>query len=196
MPGIDGLRLQSMLAARGVRLPVIVMTGHADVPVAVRAMKAGALDFLEKPFTDDAIIGAVRRALEDNRLALQASDVTLQAGQRLATLTPREREVLELMVTGKSNKEIAKVLGTSPRTIDVHRARVFPKLEAGSLPESGPSRAGCPRGQRGAAGTPQSGRAECLTAAKAALRSRHPVTQMPCLPRSPLLPTTPSSART
>ncbi len=135
MPGIDGLQLQRQLTARGIRLPVIVMTGHGDVPVAVRAMKAGALDFLEKPFDDVQLLDAIKRAIEDNRRMLEEETGSAEAAERLAVLTPREREVLDLLVTGKSNKEIAKVLGTSPRTIDVHRARVFQKLQADSLPE-------------------------------------------------------------
>jgi two-component system, LuxR family, response regulator FixJ len=135
MPGIDGLQLQLQLAARGIRLPVIVMTGHGDVPVAVRAMKAGALDFLEKPFDDQQLLDAIKRALEDNRRAIDAAGPSMEAAQRIAALTPREHEVLDLVVTGKSNKEIAKILGTSPRTIDVHRARVFQKLQAETLPD-------------------------------------------------------------
>lgn len=135
MPGIDGLQLQARLADQGIRLPVIVMTGHGDVPVAVRAMKAGAMDFLEKPFQDDQLLDAITRALQSNSQELEAAATSTEAAQRLVVLTPREREVLDLLVTGKSNKEIAKVLGTSPRTIDVHRARVFQKLEAATIPD-------------------------------------------------------------
>jgi two-component system response regulator FixJ len=135
MPGINGLELQLQLTARGIRLPVIVMTGHGDVPVAVRAMKAGAMDFLEKPFGDGQLLDAIKRALEDNGRMIEAAVIAAGAMRRLAALTPREREVLDLLVTGKSNKEIAKVLGTSPRTIDVHRARVFQKLQADTLPD-------------------------------------------------------------
>jgi two-component system response regulator FixJ len=134
MPGIDGLQLQSRLAEREVALPVIVMTGHGDVPVAVRAMKAGAADFLEKPFDDAQFLTAVRMALERNRRALATAAGTADAARQIALLTPREREVLDLLVEGNSNKEIARALGTSPRTIDVHRARVFQKLNAESLP--------------------------------------------------------------
>jgi two-component system, LuxR family, response regulator FixJ len=135
MPEIDGLQLQGRLAALGIRLPVIVMTGHGDVPAAVRAMKAGAMDFLEKPFQDEQLLGAIARALASKGRALEAAASSTEAAQRIAVLTPREREVLDLLVTGKSNKEMAKILGTSPRTIDVHRARVFQKLEAGTLPD-------------------------------------------------------------
>ena len=135
MPGMDGLQLQAALAARGSTLPVIVMTGHADVPVAVRAMKAGAVDFLEKPFLDVQLLGAVRQALQRSLAAREAQEGAAAAAGRIARLTPREREVLELLVAGQSNKEIARTLGTSPRTIDVHRARVFDKLDADSLPD-------------------------------------------------------------
>ncbi len=135
MPEIDGLQLQARLTAQGVRLPVIVMTGHGDVPAAVRAMKAGAMDFLEKPFQNTQLLDAITRALECNRQSLEAAAKCATATQLIAMLTPREREVLDLLVTGRSNKEIAKVLGTSPRTIDVHRARVFQKLEADTLPD-------------------------------------------------------------
>jgi two-component system response regulator FixJ len=135
MPEMDGLQLQARLAAQGIGLPVIVMTGHGDVPVAVRAMKAGAVDFLEKPFADGQLLDAVGRALEHNRKALDAAGMATKAAGRIALLTPREREVLDLVVAGKPNKEIARILGTSPRTIDVHRARVFQKLQADSLPD-------------------------------------------------------------
>jgi two-component system, LuxR family, response regulator FixJ len=135
MPEIDGLQLQARLAERGVRLPVIVMTAHGDVPVAVRALKAGAVDFLEKPFQDGQLAGAVKLALEANLKALTRAADAADAARRIALLTPRERDVLELMVAGKSNKEIGRALGTSPRTIDVHRARVFQKLAADSLPD-------------------------------------------------------------
>jgi two-component system response regulator FixJ len=135
MPGMDGLQLQAYLAGRGICLPVIVMTGHAEVTVAVRALKAGAIDFLEKPFEERELLDAVKRALDRNRLALETAALSAQAATQIALLTSREREVLDLLVTGKSNKEIAKVLGTSPRTIDVHRARVFQKLRANSLPD-------------------------------------------------------------
>ena len=133
MPDVDGLQLQAQLAGRGVRLPVIVMTGHADVPTAIGAMKAGAVDFLEKPFAEEQLLEAVERALDRNREVIEADANGAEAVRRIGLLTAREREVLTLLVAGNSNKEIAKALGTSPRTIDVHRARVLQKLEANSV---------------------------------------------------------------
>lgn len=135
MPGMDGLQLLEHLTKKGVRLPLIVMTGFGDVPAAVRAMKAGAIDFLEKPFEEEALLAALRRALEENCRALEAEEASSRAARRIATLTPREREVLDLLSQGHSNKEMGRILGTSPRTIDVHRARVFQKLGADSLPD-------------------------------------------------------------
>jgi two-component system response regulator FixJ len=135
MPEIDGLELQQRLNERGIRLPVIVMTGQGDIPVAVRAMKAGAVDFLEKPFNEEELLAAVRRALEESQQLEELEFVARKAAGRLATLTPREREVLALLVNGLSTKAIAKELGTSPRTIEVHRSRVFEKLQAHSLPD-------------------------------------------------------------
>ncbi|GAN77228.1 transcriptional regulator [Acidisphaera rubrifaciens HS-AP3] len=135
MPEMDGLALQAALSARGVRLPVIMMTAHGEVPVAVRAMKAGAIDFLEKPVDERTLLDAVDRALSASRLAVAARARSSDAAGRLARLTPREREVLDLLVAGRTNKEIGRVLGASPRTIDVHRARVFHKMEAETLPD-------------------------------------------------------------
>lgn len=135
MPDLDGLALQRRLSELGVRLPVIIMTGHADVPLAVAALKAGAIDFIEKPFDDGALLAAVHRALaaqERDRAGLAAIQET---ERRLATLTPREREVLEGMVAGKPNKVTANELGSSPRTVEVHRARVMEKMAVRSLPE-------------------------------------------------------------
>jgi len=135
MPGLDGLGLQARLAAGGRGIPVIVMTGHGDVPTAVQAMKVGALDFLEKPFDDEQLLDAVRRALAAGDATRAAEAVVAAAVARLATLTPREREVLEGMAAGQASKEIARDLGASPRTIEVHRMRVMEKLQVRSLPE-------------------------------------------------------------
>jgi two-component system response regulator FixJ len=135
MPGLDGLELQTLLREREIHLPLIMMTGFGDVPVAVRALKGGAIDFLEKPFADDALLTAVRKALETDRRMRQAETAKAIATRRIALLTPREREVLALLAQGHGNKDMARILGTSPRTIDVHRARVFQKLDVDSLPD-------------------------------------------------------------
>jgi two-component system response regulator FixJ len=135
MPGLDGLQLQARLSERGVALPVVVMTAFAEVPAAVRAMKAGAMDFLEKPCDPDTVLNAIRRSLDHNRRTLAAHAAATGAARRIAGLTPREREVMDLLAAGNSTKEIARVLGASPRTIDVHRARVFQKLQVDSLPD-------------------------------------------------------------
>lgn len=133
LPGMSGLDLQQTLTHRGVRLPVIVITGHGDVPVAVRAMKAGAIDFIEKPFSDQTLLDRVRYGLElDARQRTQESE-ELRLRQRLSRLTPREREVMHMVVRGKLNKQIASDLGLSHKTIEVHRAHVMEKMEADSV---------------------------------------------------------------
>lgn len=135
MPDIDGLTLQRRLAASNRRLAVVVMTGHADVPIAVEALKAGALDFLEKPFDDARLLAVVRDALASSQRARDERQTTADIAQRLSSLTPREREVLERLVAGQPNKTIAYDLGTSPRTVEVQRARVMEKMNARSLAE-------------------------------------------------------------
>jgi two-component system response regulator FixJ len=130
MPEMDGLEFQEKLSEAGIHVPVIVMTGHADVPLAVRAMKAGAVDFIEKPFGDEAILSSIEGAL---RRKPQVTDPGLV--ERLNSLTPREREVLELLVIGHPNKVIAHRLDISPRTVEIHRAHVMEKMKATSLPE-------------------------------------------------------------
>ncbi|HUN41346.1 MAG TPA: response regulator FixJ [Acetobacteraceae bacterium] len=135
MPEIDGLALQRRIGALGSNLAVVVMTGHGDVPIAVAALKAGARDFLEKPFDDDRLLVVVREALDASQRAQQAQDAAATIAARLASLTPREREVLEHLVAGKPNKTIAYDLGTSPRTVEVQRARVMEKMGARSLAE-------------------------------------------------------------
>ena len=135
MPEIDGLELQRVLNEQRLPLPVIVMTGEADIALAVKTMRAGAVDFLEKPFDADNLIGAVARALEMSGRLREADAIAVRAAAKLGTLTPREREVLDLLVAGLPNKSIANRLGASPRTIEVHRARVFEKLGARGLPD-------------------------------------------------------------
>ncbi len=134
MPKLDGLELQRVLAERDLDFPVIVITGHGDIPTAVRAIRAGAVDFVEKPFTAEAILGSVRRALElPHRSAADRVRAAVEA--RLQLLSPREREVLEGMVAGHPNKIIAYNLSLSPRTVEIHRARVMDKMQARSLSE-------------------------------------------------------------
>lgn len=136
MPHMDGLAVQEALAERGVTMPVIVMTGHGDISIAVQAMKAGALDFLEKPFEDRALFDALERGFRqlDKR---EARVLDAHAAEvRLAVLTAREREVLQGLVRGHPNKTIAYDLGISPRTVEIHRANVMSKLAVHSLSEA------------------------------------------------------------
>jgi two-component system response regulator FixJ len=130
MPEMDGLEFQERLRRDGIETPVIVMTGHADVPLAVRAMKAGAVDFIEKPFSDEVLLASIGAALARGG---RQGDPVVDA--RLESLTPRERDVLELLVVGHPNKVIAHRLEISPRTVEIHRARVMEKMQARSLPE-------------------------------------------------------------
>lgn len=135
MPDLDGLELQRRLRVLGIQLPVILMTGHGDVPLAVEAMKAGAVDFIEKPFDEDLLLNAIRAALERfDALERQTAEVA-HIRARLDLLSPREREVLEGLVSGHPNKVIAHELKLSPRTVEVHRANVMAKMGAGSLPD-------------------------------------------------------------
>jgi two-component system response regulator FixJ len=135
MPGIDGLELLRRLTAGGIRLPVVVMTGHADVPLAVEAMKAGAVDFIEKPFADEILLAAIQMAVARGSRMGQADGEGAQVRARLATLSPRERDVLNGLLAGHPNKTIAYDLGLSPRTVEVHRAHVMTKMAAASLSE-------------------------------------------------------------
>ena len=135
MPGMSGVELIGHLKALAVADPVIVITGHADVPLAIQAMKVGVADFLEKPFSDDAILGAVRSALSRRTDVNQAKAERDQILNLLATLSQREREVLDGLVEGRANKVIAYDLGISARTVEVYRANVMTKMKAGSLSE-------------------------------------------------------------
>jgi len=136
MPGMDGLSLMEVLSQRDVSLPVVVVTGHGDIPLAVRAMRAGALDFVEKPYAEERILEAVDSALSSSREAGRQRSLAAQAQAKVATLSPREREVLAALVEGKANKVIGFELGISPRTVEVHRANLMEKLGVRSLPEA------------------------------------------------------------
>jgi two-component system response regulator FixJ len=133
MPGMSGLELQEALRARQAALPVIIITGHGDIDLAVRAMKAGAADFIEKPFNEQVLLDAVHRALALRRPGESASAARGEIEARIATLTPREREVMLLVAEGRPNKVVATRLGLSTRTVEVHRAKVMEKLQARSL---------------------------------------------------------------
>ena len=135
MPGMSGLELQAYLARREIGIPVILITGHGDVSMAVKAMKVGAVDFIEKPFDDEELLNSIRNALQHDQkqrtLRAQRSDIAA----RVAELTPREHEVMTMVTDGKSNKEIAAALGVSAKTVEVHRARMMDKMRADSLAE-------------------------------------------------------------
>ncbi|WP_296595412.1 response regulator FixJ [Phenylobacterium sp.] len=133
MPGMDGIELIRALKGVGCILPVIVITGHADVSRAVDAMKAGAIDFIEKPFESDVILKGVRHCLEENDAAVDGAAARTRVLRRLESLTPRERQVLDLIVDGASNKVIAATLTISPRTVEIYRANVMSKMRAESL---------------------------------------------------------------
>ena len=133
MPGMDGLAVQAELKARGIHMPVIILTGHGDVTVAVAAMKAGAIEFLEKPYEKKALLAAIDTAFE--RLSTQSGDARTkaEAAASIATLTAREKDVLHYLVDGMTNKAIAEALSISPRTVEIHRANLMEKLGAESL---------------------------------------------------------------
>jgi two-component system, LuxR family, response regulator FixJ len=135
MPGIDGIELLQRLKANRSMLPVLIMTGHGDVPLAVEAMKLGAVDFLEKPFEDDRLIGMIDVVLKQAESGARSVAATLDIAARIASLSPRERQVMEGLVAGLSNKLIAREYDISPRTIEVYRANVMTKMQVGSLSE-------------------------------------------------------------
>lgn len=135
MPGMTGLELQQVLSQRSTHMPVIMLTGHGDVPMAVAALKAGALDFLEKPFDHLILIERVTEALARDAAERSERNAVEQAGVRVGHLSPREREVMELVAKGLSNKAIAIQLGIGPRTVETHRARVMEKTGATNVSE-------------------------------------------------------------
>jgi two-component system response regulator FixJ len=135
MPDIDGIELLKRLKASGSLFPVVIMTGHGDVPLAVEAMKLGAADFVEKPFEDDRLIGMIETALRQAEPGLRSEAATIEIQSRIATLSPRERQVLDGLIAGLSNKLIAREYDISPRTIEVYRANVMTKMQVASLSE-------------------------------------------------------------
>src|ERR1700675_164916 len=130
LPGISGLDFQPQLAEAGIRIPIIFITGHGDIPMTVRAMKAGAVEFLTKPFRDRDLLDAIQLALERDRTRRQEESEIAVLWERFESLTPREREILPLVVSGRPNKQIAADLGTSEITVKVHRASVMRKMQA------------------------------------------------------------------
>ena len=135
MPGMSGLELQQQLNLRGAVIPVIFMTGHGDITMAVEAMQHGAFDFLQKPFRDQDLLDRIQRAIVKDAELRQSLGEHARIKTHLESLTPREREVLDLMTQGKQNKSIAQDLGVSPRTVEIHRARVMEKMNAQSVAE-------------------------------------------------------------
>jgi len=133
MPGLGGLELQEELVKRGSTLPIIFITGHGDVPMAVDAMQKGAVDFIQKPFRDQDLLDRIREALKTDQERRAEQKKHAEVAERLSRLTNREREVFDLVVTGKPNKVIAYELGVSQRTVEIHRARVMEKMQARSL---------------------------------------------------------------
>jgi two-component system response regulator FixJ len=135
MPGLDGIELLKRMKASHSAFPIVIMTGHGDVPLAVEAMKLGAIDFLEKPFEDDRLIGMVEAAIRQAEPTAKSEAVTQDISARIATLSPRERQVMDGLIAGLSNKLIARDYDISPRTIEVYRANVMTKMQANSLSE-------------------------------------------------------------
>jgi len=135
MPGIDGIELLRRMKLLDSRFPIVIITGHGDVPLAVEAMKLGAVDFLEKPFEDDRLIGIIEAAIRQTEPAAKDEAVTQDIAARIESLSPRERQVMDGLIAGLSNKMIARNYDISPRTIEVYRANVMTKMQAGSLSE-------------------------------------------------------------
>jgi len=135
MPGLNGLDLQQALAAKGTELPIIFLTGRGDIPTSVQAMKQGAVDFLTKPVNDEDLLSAIRAGIDRDTANRQARAERLKIQQQLESLTPREREVLAHIISGKLNKQVAADLGIVEKTIKVHRARVMKKMQVKSLAE-------------------------------------------------------------
>ena len=133
MPGMSGLDLQEQMNSDGIKIPIIFITGHGDVPIAVRALKAGAFDFIEKPFKDQILLDSVQRAIAHDEEQRLETDMQADINARLKLLTPREREVMELVVNGNANKVIAIELGVTQKTVEAHRAKVMEKMQARSL---------------------------------------------------------------
>lgn len=133
MPGMDGLTLVARLKSEGATVPMVMVTGHGDVPLAVKAMKAGAFDFIEKPYSNEGILDVIRRAIEASQQAGFGDIAPAEARTRIDALTPREREVLDQLVIGNPNKVIAYELKISPRTVEIHRANLMKKMQADSL---------------------------------------------------------------
>jgi two-component system response regulator FixJ len=135
MPGVDGIELLKRMKLGHSTFPIVIMTGHGDIPLAVEALKLGAVDFLEKPFEDDRLIGMIEAAIRQAETAARSEAITHDIAGRIATLSPRERQVMDGLIAGLSNKLIAREYDISPRTIEVYRANVMTKMQANSLSE-------------------------------------------------------------
>jgi FixJ family two-component response regulator len=135
MPGMSGLALQERLAADEISLPILIITGYGDVPVAVQAMRQGAFDFIEKPFSGQMLIDRIEAALEEDARRRRTRGEKDEIRKRISSLTPREKQVMDLVIQGKPNKSVGTALGLSPKTVEVHRANVMKKMAVGSLAE-------------------------------------------------------------